>query len=81
MPGRSGIRITPHGVRALSMVVRADRAAAMAQLAQLEPGDRQVLADAVEVLRRLLDNASAQFGRDALLISTTSSGATTTCSG
>jgi DNA-binding MarR family transcriptional regulator len=60
------IRITPHGVRTLS-VVRADRAAAIApQLARLEPGDRQVLADAVEVLRRLLDNASAGLRRNTL---------------
>jgi DNA-binding MarR family transcriptional regulator len=53
------IRITPEGMRTLT-AVRADRAAAIEpQLALLEPEDRQVLADAVEVLRRLLDNAAA----------------------
>src|SRR5277367_3414431 len=51
------IRITPDGKRTLN-AVRADRAAAIApQLAQLGPHDREVLADAVEVLRRLVDNA------------------------
>jgi DNA-binding MarR family transcriptional regulator len=60
------IRITPQGVRTLS-AVRADRAAAIEpQLALLRPGDRRVLADAVEVLRRLLDNASAGLGRNTL---------------
>ncbi|BBX72976.1 winged helix-turn-helix transcriptional regulator [Mycobacterium shinjukuense] len=53
------IRITPEGLRTLN-AVRADRAAAIEpQLARLEPAERQVLADAVEVLRRLLDNAAA----------------------
>ncbi|CAM4299857.1 homoprotocatechuate degradation operon regulator, HpaR [Mycobacterium basiliense] len=57
------IRITPEGVRTLT-AVRADRAAAIEpQLARLEPTDRKVLADAVEVLRRLLDNAAATPGR------------------
>ena len=52
------IRITPEGIRTLN-AVRADRAAAIEpQLALLEPADRQVLTEAVEVLRRLLDNAS-----------------------
>ena len=51
------IRITADGRRTLT-AVRADRAAAIApQLAQLGPEDREVLADAVEVLRRLVDNA------------------------
>jgi DNA-binding MarR family transcriptional regulator len=51
------IRITSDGKRTLN-AVRADRAAAIApQLAQLGPEDREVLADAVEVLRRLVDNA------------------------
>ena len=51
------IRITADGRRTLN-AVRADRAAAIApQLAQLGPEDREVLADAVEVLRRLVDNA------------------------
>jgi DNA-binding MarR family transcriptional regulator len=60
------IRITPQGMRTLT-AVRADRAAAIEpQLARLEPVDRQVLADAVEVLRRLLDNASAGLGRNPL---------------
>jgi len=60
------IRITPQGMRTLT-AVRADRAAAIEpQLARLEPVDRQVLADAVEVLRRLLDNASAGLGRNTL---------------
>src|SRR5438309_10501051 len=52
------IRITADGVRTLN-AVRADRAAAIEpQLAQLGPGERQVLKEAVVVLRRLLDNAS-----------------------
>jgi DNA-binding MarR family transcriptional regulator len=60
------IRITPEGMRTLT-AVRADRAAAIEpQLAQLEPEDRQVLADAVEVLRRLLDNAAATPRRNPL---------------
>jgi DNA-binding MarR family transcriptional regulator len=51
------IRITPDGKRTLN-AVRADRAAAIApQLAQLGPEDREVLTSAVEVLRRLVDNA------------------------
>jgi DNA-binding MarR family transcriptional regulator len=57
------IRITPEGRRTLN-AVRADRAAAIEpQLAQLEPEDRNVLVDAVEVLRRLLDNASVTTRR------------------
>ncbi|OBH10075.1 MarR family winged helix-turn-helix transcriptional regulator [Mycobacterium sp. E1747] len=60
------IRITPQGKRTLN-AVRADRAAAIEpQLALLEPGDRQVLTAAVEVLRRLLDNASLAGRRNAL---------------
>lgn len=60
------IRITPEGMRTLS-AVRTDRAAAIEpQLARLEPSDRQVLAGAVEVLRRLLDNAAATPGRNTL---------------
>ncbi len=60
------IRITPEGMRKLT-AVRADRAAAIEpQLAQLEPEDRRVLADAVEVLRRLLDNAAAAPRRHSL---------------
>jgi DNA-binding MarR family transcriptional regulator len=52
------IRITPEGLRTLT-AVRADRVAAIQpQLAQLEPADRQVLVEAVAVLRRLLDNAA-----------------------
>lgn len=60
------IRITPQGKRTLN-AVRADRAAAIEpQLALLEPADRQVLADAVQVLRRLLDNASLAGRRNPL---------------
>ncbi|OCB39417.1 MarR family transcriptional regulator [Mycobacterium malmoense] len=60
------IRITPQGKRTLN-AVRADRAAAIEpQLAVLEPRDRQVLTDAVEVLRRLLDNASMAGRRNTL---------------
>ncbi|OOK72124.1 hxlR-like helix-turn-helix family protein [Mycobacterium kansasii] len=60
------IRITPDGQRTLA-AVRADRAAAIEpQLARLGPADRQVLAEAVEVLRQLLDNAAATPGRNTL---------------
>src|ERR1700753_3276480 len=60
------IRITPDGKRTLN-AVRADRAAAIApQLAQLEPEDRQVLADAVDVLRKLVDSAGAAGRRGAV---------------
>jgi DNA-binding MarR family transcriptional regulator len=60
------IRITPQGRRTLN-AVRSDRAAAIEpQLAMLEPTDRQVLADAVQVLRRLLDNAAATPRRNTL---------------
>src|SRR5580693_8328345 len=60
------IRITAQGRRTLN-AVRADRAAAIEpQLAMLEPGDRQVLVDAVQVLRRLLDNASVAPRRNTL---------------
>jgi DNA-binding MarR family transcriptional regulator len=52
------IRITPEGVHVLSQV-RSDRADAIEpQLDRLEPADRAVLADAVTVLRRLLDNSA-----------------------
>jgi DNA-binding MarR family transcriptional regulator len=52
------IRITPEGVRTINRV-RADRAAAIEpQLARLEAADRQTLADAVAVLRRLLDDSA-----------------------
>lgn len=52
------IRITPDGRRTLN-AVRADRAAAIEpQLARLEPEDRKVLGDAIDVLRRLVDNAA-----------------------
>lgn len=57
------IRITPEGIRTLT-AVRADRAAAIEpQLALLPPADRRVLADAVDVLRRLLDHAATTPGR------------------
>jgi DNA-binding MarR family transcriptional regulator len=60
------IRITDQGKRTLN-AVRADRAAAIEpQLALLDPGDRQVLADAVEVLRQLLAS-SAVSGRHTAL--------------
>ena len=60
------IRITPEGKRTLN-VVRADRAAAIEpQLALLEPADRQVLTEAVEVLRRLLENAASSARRNTL---------------
>jgi DNA-binding MarR family transcriptional regulator len=60
------IRITPEGLRTLT-AVRADRAAAIEpQLARLEPADRQVLADAVEVLRRVLENAAGGPRRNTL---------------
>jgi DNA-binding MarR family transcriptional regulator len=52
------IRITPEGVRTINRV-RADRAAAIEpQLARLEPADRQLLTDAVTVLRRLLEDSA-----------------------
>lgn len=52
------IRITPDGRRTLN-AVRADRAAAIEpQLARLEPEDRKLLGDAIEVLRQLVDNAA-----------------------
>jgi DNA-binding MarR family transcriptional regulator len=55
------IGITPEGMRTLNRV-RADRAAAIEpQLAKLKAADRQTLADAVAVLRRVLeDSAPAQ---------------------
>jgi DNA-binding MarR family transcriptional regulator len=60
------IRITDEGLRTLN-AVRADRAAAIEpQLALLEPADRLVLADAVEVLRRLVDNSAAGARRNTL---------------
>jgi DNA-binding MarR family transcriptional regulator len=60
------IRITPEGIRTLN-AVRADRAAAIEpQLALLEPADRQVLTEAVDVLRRLLENAATSTRRNAL---------------
>ena len=60
------IRITPEGKRTIN-AVRADRAAAIEpQLAMLETADREVLTEAVEVLRRLLDNASSTGRRNTL---------------
>lgn len=60
------IRITAEGRRTLN-AVRADRAAAIEpQLAMLESADRQVLTEAVEVLRRLLDNAATAGRRHTL---------------
>src|ERR1700679_115012 len=58
------IRITDEGMRTLN-AVRADRAAAIQPtLALLEPADRRVLAEAVDVLRRLLDNSAAGARRN-----------------
>jgi DNA-binding MarR family transcriptional regulator len=58
------IRITAEGKRTIN-AVRADRAAAIEpQLAMLESADREVLTEAVEVLRRLLDNASSTGRRN-----------------
>ncbi len=52
------IRITPEGVRTLNRV-RADRAAAIdPQLARLKPAERQILAEAVNVVRRLVEDAA-----------------------
>jgi DNA-binding MarR family transcriptional regulator len=60
------IRITPEGLRTLT-AVRIDRAAAIEpQLAQLEPKERDVLAEAVHVLRRLLDSAATPPKRNNL---------------
>lgn len=60
------IRITAEGRRMLN-AVRSDRAAAIEpQLAVLEPADRQVLTQAVEVLRRLLDSAALAGRRNTL---------------
>jgi DNA-binding MarR family transcriptional regulator len=60
------IRITQQGMQTLN-AVRRDRAAAIEpQLARLEPADHQVLAEAVAVLRRLLENAAAAPGRNTL---------------
>ena len=60
------IRITAEGKRTIN-AVRADRAAAIEpQLAMLESADRQVLTEAVEVLRRLLDNAASTGRRNTL---------------
>ena len=51
------IRITPEGVSTLTRV-RADRAAVIDPLLeQLDSEDREVLGAAVDVIRRLLDNA------------------------
>jgi len=60
------IRITAEGIRTLN-AVRSDRAAAIEpQLALLEPADRRVLKEAVEVLRRLLENAATSARRNTL---------------
>jgi DNA-binding MarR family transcriptional regulator len=58
------IRITPEGLQTLN-AVRADRAAAIEpQLARLESADQKLLAEAVDVLRRLLDNAATTARRN-----------------
>ena len=60
------IRITAEGRRTLD-AVRADRAAAIEpQLALLDPADRQVLTEAVAVLRRVLENAATSTRRNTL---------------
>ncbi|OBK27590.1 MarR family transcriptional regulator [Mycobacterium asiaticum] len=60
------IKITPQGLQTLN-AVRRDRAAAIEpQLARLDAVDRQVLTEAVEVLRRLLENAATAPGRNTL---------------
>lgn len=60
------IRITAEGRRTLN-AVRADRAAAIEpQLALLQPADREVLKQAVDVLRRLLENAASSPRRHTL---------------
>lgn len=60
------IRITPEGLHMLN-AVRRDRAAAIEpQLARLRPAERQVLVDAVDVLRRVLQNAASAPGRNTL---------------
>jgi DNA-binding MarR family transcriptional regulator len=60
------IRITQQGMQTLN-AVRRDRAAAIEpQLARLEPADHRVLAEAVAVLRRLLENAATTPGRNTL---------------
>lgn len=52
------IAITDEGRRTLAQV-RADRAAAIdPAIEQLDPADREVLRGAVDVMRRILDNAS-----------------------
>jgi DNA-binding MarR family transcriptional regulator len=60
------IRITADGIRTLN-AVRVDRAAAIEpQLALLSPADREVLKEAVDVLRRLLENAATSARRNTL---------------
>src|SRR5262249_17654232 len=60
------IRITDEGRHTLN-AVPTDRAAAIEpQLALLGPADRKVLADAGQVLRRLLDNSAAAARRNTL---------------
>ena len=60
------IRITPEGKRTIN-AVRADRAAAIEpQLALLESADREVLTEAVDVLRRLLDSPASTGRRNTL---------------
>lgn len=60
------IKITPQGLDTLN-AVRRDRAAAIEpQLARLGAADRDVLAQAVAVLRQLLENAANAPGRNTL---------------
>jgi DNA-binding MarR family transcriptional regulator len=74
------IRITADGRRTLD-AVRADRAAAIEpQLARLAPAERALLADAVDVLSRLLDNA-APAKRHGTPSTDTRSGGSTTAGG
>lgn len=58
------IRITPQGAHTLNRV-RVDRAVAIGPLlARLRPAERQLLADAVTVLRRLVEDAASAPGHN-----------------
>jgi DNA-binding MarR family transcriptional regulator len=58
------IRITPKGIRTLAQV-RAERGAVIdPHLEHLAPGDRETLAAAVRIMRRLVENAGPQNNTD-----------------